>query len=73
MDPEKKSLKGFFSLLNIRHPKKFKSLAIGQVRHLLAFFVGLVFFVGTSVYHTNVPWEFRHGVIEEQAAPESQS
>ena len=24
MDPEKKSLNGLFSLLNIRHPKKFK-------------------------------------------------
>ncbi len=31
MDPEKKSLNGLFSLLNIRHPKKlFRRLAIGQ-------------------------------------------
>ena len=27
LDPEKKSLNGLFSLLNIRHPKKFKSFS----------------------------------------------
>ena len=35
MDPEKKSLNGLFSLLNIRHPKKFKPFSHWPSKEIL--------------------------------------
>ena len=53
LDPEQKSLKGLFSLLNIRHPKKFKPLnACLALRKKLALLRLLTW--------TDQSWDFLH-------------